>query len=110
MKTSLVALAEAVKEASRSPRVKKAAVELTDAAASRVRDLLEKRHKASARQTHMRTHTVINYQNRISFATGASKLSTSAGTPSLPIPPALPEAWREDKRMQRYELHPKLRR
>ncbi|PNH10852.1 Iron-sulfur assembly protein IscA-like 1, mitochondrial [Tetrabaena socialis] len=46
MKASLSCLAEAVKEATRSPRVKKAAVELTDAAAGRVRELLSSRQKA----------------------------------------------------------------
>ncbi|KAG2488499.1 hypothetical protein HYH03_013002 [Edaphochlamys debaryana] len=45
MFTSLGCLAEAVKEVARSPRLKKSAVELTDAAAARVRELLEKRHK-----------------------------------------------------------------
>ena len=42
---SLAALAEAVKQAARQPRARKAAIELTDAAAERVRRLLEQRHK-----------------------------------------------------------------
>ena len=42
---SLAALAEAVKQAARQPRARKAALELTDAAAERVRRLLEQRHK-----------------------------------------------------------------
>ncbi|GFR40377.1 hypothetical protein Agub_g926 [Astrephomene gubernaculifera] len=45
MKATLACLAEAVKETTRNPRVKKAAVELTEAAAGRVRELLSKRHK-----------------------------------------------------------------
>ncbi|GLC44243.1 hypothetical protein PLESTB_000756300 [Pleodorina starrii] len=45
MKATLSCLAEAVKEATRSPRARKAALELTEAAADRVRELLGKRHK-----------------------------------------------------------------
>eukprot|EP00877_Chromochloris_zofingiensis_P002696 jgi/Chrzof1/12427/Cz06g34090.t1 len=43
--SSLAALAQAAVELSRTPRVKKAALELTDAAANRIRDLLQTRHK-----------------------------------------------------------------
>lgn len=42
---SLLALAEAAKEVARQERTRKAAVELTAAAASRITDLLHKRHK-----------------------------------------------------------------
>lgn len=43
--TTLLALAEAVKQAARQPRVKKQAIELTDAAAGRIKQLLDARHK-----------------------------------------------------------------
>ncbi|KAG1662147.1 hypothetical protein FOA52_011020 [Chlamydomonas sp. UWO 241] len=46
MRSSLVVLAEAVKAAASTPRVKKTVVELTDAAAARIKELLETRHKA----------------------------------------------------------------
>lgn len=45
VRSSLVSLAEAVRELSKAPRARKAAIELTDAAAARVRELLESRHK-----------------------------------------------------------------
>ncbi|EFJ44276.1 hypothetical protein VOLCADRAFT_102213 [Volvox carteri f. nagariensis] len=45
MKATLSCLAEAVKEATRNTRTRKAALELTEAAADRVRELLSKRHK-----------------------------------------------------------------
>ena len=47
MRNSLLALAEALQKASRAPRVKKSAIEVTDAAAERVRELLQKRAKVS---------------------------------------------------------------
>eukprot|EP00887_Chlorella_sp_A99_P004519 scaffold34.g4519.t1 len=42
---SLAALTQAVKQAARAPRPRRAAIELTDAAVSRIKQLLEKRHK-----------------------------------------------------------------
>lgn len=49
--SSLAALAQAAVELSRTPRVKKAALELTDAAANRIRDLLQTRHKVGVTQS-----------------------------------------------------------
>jgi hypothetical protein len=46
---SLVALAEAVVKTARAPRAKKAAIELTDAAAERIKQLLLNRHKVGRR-------------------------------------------------------------
>lgn len=64
--------------------MKRAAVELTDAAASRVRDLLEKRHKASARQTHMRvTNINIGYRLRLG-PQSCQRVLAPKPPPSLP--------------------------
>ncbi|GLI70101.1 hypothetical protein VaNZ11_014880 [Volvox africanus] len=45
MKATLSCLAEALKEVTRTSRARKSALELTEAAADRVRELLSKRHK-----------------------------------------------------------------
>lgn len=45
MRGSLLQLAEAVKAAAKSTRVKREVVELTDAAADRIKQLLGSRHK-----------------------------------------------------------------
>ncbi|MEW5302234.1 MAG: hypothetical protein WDW36_005036 [Sanguina aurantia] len=45
MRNSILSLAEAVVRAPRSERVRKAVIEVTEAAASRIQDLLGKRHK-----------------------------------------------------------------
>lgn len=71
MRSSLLSLAEAaLKEAARAPRMRKAAIEVTDAAAARIHDLLGKRHKvrwfgvcsgdrgSTARQPHACRHHV----------------------------------------------------
>jgi hypothetical protein len=44
-RTLLLQLAEAVKKAAPKPRLRKAAVELTDKATERIKSLLENRHK-----------------------------------------------------------------
>lgn len=43
--SGLVALAQAARQAGRAARPRKAAIELTDAAVARIKELLEKRHK-----------------------------------------------------------------
>jgi hypothetical protein len=43
--TTLAVLAEAAKKVARTPAAKKAAVDLTTAAANRIRELLQARHK-----------------------------------------------------------------
>jgi hypothetical protein len=43
--TTLAVLAEAAKKVARTPAAKKSAVELTTAAANRIRELLQARHK-----------------------------------------------------------------
>lgn len=48
VRLSLLALAEAVVKEARKPRIQKQAIELTDAAANRIRQLLEMRHKVCA--------------------------------------------------------------
>mmetsp|Transcript_23353 Transcript_23353/g.51256 ORF Transcript_23353/g.51256 Transcript_23353/m.51256 type:complete len:131 (-) Transcript_23353:962-1354(-) len=45
VRPSILALAEALKQAVKAPRTRKSAIDITDAAASRIRELLEKRHK-----------------------------------------------------------------
>jgi hypothetical protein len=44
---SLLAFAEAAARVARAPATRKAAIEVTEAAAQRIRDLLDRRHKAS---------------------------------------------------------------
>eukprot|EP00882_Tetradesmus_deserticola_P033839 GHRQ01038691.1.p1 GENE.GHRQ01038691.1~~GHRQ01038691.1.p1 ORF type:complete len:162 (+),score=25.09 GHRQ01038691.1:732-1217(+) len=57
--TTLAVLAEAAKKIARSPVAKKAAVDLTAAAANRIRELLQARHKVcslEAARQHERLH------------------------------------------------------
>lgn len=52
MATSLVRLAEAVKKTARQPRLRKAALELSESAVGRLRHLLDARGKVSSGATN----------------------------------------------------------
>eukprot|EP00882_Tetradesmus_deserticola_P022221 GHRQ01024115.1.p1 GENE.GHRQ01024115.1~~GHRQ01024115.1.p1 ORF type:complete len:137 (+),score=27.54 GHRQ01024115.1:732-1142(+) len=52
--TTLAVLAEAAKKIARSPVAKKAAVDLTAAAANRIRELLQARHKRRVAQEYIK--------------------------------------------------------
>jgi hypothetical protein len=52
---TLLQLAEAVSKAAPKPRLRKAAVELTDKATERIKSLLENRHKVGKRSDFLKT-------------------------------------------------------
>jgi len=58
MRGSLLAMAEAMAKAAAAPRNRKAVVELTDAAAERIKALLEARHKVRAGEGRQQTHGI----------------------------------------------------
>jgi hypothetical protein len=97
---------QAAAAAGAQPRARKQAIELTDAAAARIRELLEQRHKVRGRGGGRRV---------CSRARALSLGSLTVRAPEPEQPPhlhtsGLPQAGRQEARVQRPELHAQLRR
>jgi hypothetical protein len=102
--------ADSGRAAAANPRTRKAALELTDAAAARIRELLSQRHKV--RGAHAIAPGLRRGQGWLSADArrGAALLGPRPRPRCAWLPPGVPQAGCQEARLQRSELHAQLRR